>query len=343
MLELFHDYLLGLLNEVANPQKRVFAGYLFTAAAIAMLWLCVVEKTSPKTAVKKIFDKRIWFSKSSLADFKIILINRVVMSAGAAAVVSQLTISTILYDLLHKQTLIQPLAFHATSASMVAILFTAFFFIFDDFSRFFVHRLMHRIPFLWAFHQVHHSAETMTPFTIFRTHPVEGLIFILRTSIVQGIAISVFIFLFGSKVDLVTIFGASAGVVIFHSLGSNLRHSHIKIRYPKILEHIFISDVPKVVSELFSLAKKLLIINVACYEAAALLPNGENAHITTRNAHWWKGVIDATAVHFEDVEVMLICSTSYASGVVYEPFRSGDWHHGAGFTTHYKSVTYGAT
>jgi len=49
MLEIFHDYFLSLLNEVANPQKRVFAGYLFTAAAIAMLWLCVVEKTSPKT------------------------------------------------------------------------------------------------------------------------------------------------------------------------------------------------------------------------------------------------------------------------------------------------------
>ena len=73
-----------------------------------------------------------------------------------------------------------------------------------------------------------------------------------------------------------------------------------------VLEHIFISDVPKVVNELFSLAKKLLIINVACYEADALLPNGENAHITIRNAEWWKGVIDATAVHFEEVEVMLI-------------------------------------
>ena len=109
-----------------------------------------------------------------------------------------------------------------------------------------------------------------------------------------------------------------------------------------VLEHIFIYDVPKVVSELFSLAKKLLIINVACYEADALLPNGENAHITSRNAEWWKGVIDATAVHFEDVEVMLICSTSYASGVVYEPFRSGDWHHGAGFSTHIKSAPYGA-
>ena len=241
MLELTNDYFLNLLNEVINPQKRVFVGYLFSAMVIALLWLCCVEKFSIKTAVKKIFDRRIWFSQSSFNDFKIILINRVVMSAGATAVVSQLTISTLLYKLLHDQTIIQPLAFHATSASMVAILFTAFFFIFDDFSRFFVHRLMHRVPFLWAFHQVHHSAETMTPFTIFRTHPVEGLVFLLRTSIVQGVVISVFIFLFGSKVDLVTIFGASVGVVIFHSLGSNLRHSHIKIRYPKAVERIFIS------------------------------------------------------------------------------------------------------
>ena len=241
MLELFNDYFLSLLNEVTSPQKRVFVGYLLCAVAIALVWLCLVEKHSPKMAVKKIFDKDIWFSQSSLADFKIILINRIIMSAGAAAIVSQLTISKLLFDLLHGQTLIQPLAFHASSAGMVAILFTTSFFIFDDFSRFFVHRLMHKTPVLWAFHQVHHSAETMTPFTIFRTHPVEGLIFILRTSIVQGVVISVFIFLFGSKVDLVTVFGASVGVVIFHSLGSNLRHSHIKIRYPKILEHVFIS------------------------------------------------------------------------------------------------------
>ena len=38
-----------------------------------------------------------------------------------------------------------------------------------------------------------------------------------------------------------TVFGASVGVVIFHSLGSNLRHSHVKIRYPKIIERILIS------------------------------------------------------------------------------------------------------
>lgn len=241
MLELISDFLQPLFEEFANPQKRIFVGYLASAVLLALIWLCIAERASAKTAIKKIFDKNVWLSTSSLADFKIILVNRVVMSGTAAALISQITISTFLYKLLHGQTLIEPLALHFTSAGTVAVLFTVCFFVIDDFSRFYVHRLMHRIPVLWAFHQVHHSAETMTPFTIFRTHPIEGLIFALRTSVVQGIVISIFLFLFGSKVDLITVFGASAGVVIFHSLGSNLRHSHIKIRYPRAIELFFIS------------------------------------------------------------------------------------------------------
>jgi sterol desaturase/sphingolipid hydroxylase (fatty acid hydroxylase superfamily) len=235
------DFLQPLFDEFINPQKRVFLGYLASAVLLAFVWLCVAERVSTKAAIKKIFDKNVWLSTSSLADFKMILVNRVIMSGTAAALVSQITISTFLYKLLHGQNLIEPLALHFTSAGSGAVLFTVFFFLIDDFSRFYVHRLMHRIPVLWAFHKVHHSAETMTPFTIFRTHPIEGLIFALRTSIVQGIVISIFLFLFGSKVDLITVFGASVGVVIFHSLGSNLRHSHIKIRYPRAIELFFIS------------------------------------------------------------------------------------------------------
>ena len=49
-----------------------------------------------------------------------------------------------------------------------------------------------------------------------------------------------------------------------------------------VLEHIFLTDIANLVDELFSLTKKLLVINVACYKAAALLPNGENAHTTVR-------------------------------------------------------------
>jgi sterol desaturase/sphingolipid hydroxylase (fatty acid hydroxylase superfamily) len=241
MLELIPDFLQDFFEEFANPQKRIFVGYLLSAFVVALVWLCIAERDSAKAAIKKIFDKNVWLSSSSLADFKIILVNRVIMSGTAAALVTQITISTFLYKLLHGQALIEPLALHFISAGSVAVIFTVFFFVFDDFSRFYVHRLMHRVPVLWAFHQVHHSAETMTPFTIFRTHPIEGFIFTLRTSVVQGIVISVFLFLFGSKVDLITVYGASVGVVIFHSLGSNLRHSHVKIRYPRLIELFFIS------------------------------------------------------------------------------------------------------
>ena len=49
-----------------------------------------------------------------------------------------------------------------------------------------------------------------------------------------------------------------------------------------VMEHIFISDVPNVLRDMLSCASTLAVINVACYRAAALLPNGENAHITQR-------------------------------------------------------------
>ena len=100
-----------------------------------------------------------------------------------------------------------------------------------------------------------------------------------------------------------------------------------------VLEHIFIEDIPKVVAELFSLSKKLLVVNVACYKAAALLPNGENAHITVRSPDWWKGVFDATSISYENIEVMLICSQTFTSGVIFESWKFGDWASTRDFTT----------
>jgi sterol desaturase/sphingolipid hydroxylase (fatty acid hydroxylase superfamily) len=40
------------------------------------------------------------------------------------------------------------------------------------------HYLSHRIPFLWEFHKVHHSATVLTPLTNFRVHPVYMCIFL---------------------------------------------------------------------------------------------------------------------------------------------------------------------
>lgn len=98
-----------------------------------------------------------------------------------------------------------------------------------------------------------------------------------------------------------------------------------------VLEHIFISDVPRVVRELFSLAEKILVINVACYPARALLPNGENAHITVRQPLWWKGMIDSIATEYPDVTVQLWCSIGWRNAQGYPAFRAQDWLEMDGF------------
>lgn len=53
--------------------------------------------------------------------------------------------------------------------------------------------------------------------------------------------IPVFYFFFGSAVSLCTVVGVNILVFDFHVTGSNLRHSHISIRYWPWLEHVLIS------------------------------------------------------------------------------------------------------
>ena len=103
-----------------------------------------------------------------------------------------------------------------------------------------------------------------------------------------------------------------------------------------VLEHIFLTDISNLVDELFSLTKKLLVINVACYKAAALLPNGENAHITVRSPDWWKGVIDVAAIKHPKVKVLLMCSKTFKTGVIFQPFSSKDWHSSKDYSIDYK-------
>lgn len=68
-----------------------------------------------------------------------------------------------------------------------------------------------------------------------------------------------------------------------------------------VLEHIPESDVPWVVSEMFSLAEKFVFASVACYPALARLPNGENAHCTVRTAQWWNGLLQLIASRYPRV------------------------------------------
>jgi len=92
-----------------------------------------------------------------------------------------------------------------------------------------------------------------------------------------------------------------------------------------VLEHIFISDIPAVLRDMFSYASKLIILNIACYPAAAKLPNGENAHITVRPPAWWKGMIDNISAEFPTITVCLICSTGWRKSSAFPEWSGNEW------------------
>ena len=240
-MDYFFDYTSQITNQFIDPKKRVFLFYIIISIFIASAWFMINKKLSLKKTLIKIFDKKIFFSKSAKSDYKIFLINQLIMMIVSPFLITQLTIATALYFYFHTIDWLNAGMFIGVAKIYIVLTFTVFQFTIDDFSKYIIHRFMHKWPVLWALHKVHHSATVLTPMTVFRTHPLEGIIFSLRSAITQAIGISLFFYLFGNSVSLYTVVGVNVFVFIFNILGSNLRHSHIGIRYWKWLEYIFIS------------------------------------------------------------------------------------------------------
>ena len=240
LLEFAQSWFSELTSLVSQGSKRVFLGYLLSAAILAIIWLMWQRKLNFMAAVGWLFRRETWWSRSSKSDYRLMLLNQPLMLLLSPLLLSKLVLATsIFYSL--SDWVVRPLWSSDISAFWVSVLFTTCLFVVDDASRYYLHRLMHRWPALWAFHRVHHTAESLTPFTVFRTHPVEGVLFGLRSALVQGFLIGVFVFLFYDRVTLLSVLGANVFTAALNLLGSNLRHSPVPISYGKTLESWLIS------------------------------------------------------------------------------------------------------
>ncbi|MEM1160664.1 MAG: sterol desaturase family protein [Pseudomonadota bacterium] len=235
------EQIADIFGDFADPKKRVFVGYLALSVIIALIWLIAIRRRQIGGAFRTVFDRKVFFSRSAIADYMLFVVNHLIFLVISPLLITQLAIATAIYHWLHEIEFLHSGYFRNASPTLVIALFSVTMFIVDDFTKYMVHRWMHRWPILWAIHKTHHSAETLTPVTVYRVHPLEGVVFALRSAVAQGVAIPVFIYLFGGIVDLYTVLGVNVLVFIFHVTGSNLRHSHISIRYWPWLERILIS------------------------------------------------------------------------------------------------------
>jgi sterol desaturase/sphingolipid hydroxylase (fatty acid hydroxylase superfamily) len=106
---------------------------------------------------------------------------------------------------------------------------TAAAFLGYEFGYYLDHVMKHKIPFLWEFHKTHHSAEVLTPLTVYRVHPIDSLIFVDIIALTSGLAHGAVTYLAGRPVGLFAVDGTNILFVACFFLLAQLQHSQFWI------------------------------------------------------------------------------------------------------------------
>jgi sterol desaturase/sphingolipid hydroxylase (fatty acid hydroxylase superfamily) len=103
------------------------------------------------------------------------------------------------------------------------------------------HYLKHRVPALWELHKVHHSANVLTPLTVFRIHPLDGLIFSNILAVSLGVTNGVANYLFGRPVAFFSVEDTNIILVLFVHIYVHLQHTHLWIAFTGLAGRVFLS------------------------------------------------------------------------------------------------------
>jgi len=225
---------------VTAPDRRSYWPFLLASFALAFVVLAL-QLRSPRRALRSLLDRDLWTHRSVRFDIAFIAIN----ALAKATLFIPITLSALTASLLVIEGLIwcfgpmQPTTLLSTT--QIVVLYTVCLFVAWDFSRYVLHRLLHEVPALWELHKVHHSAEVLTPFTVYRLHPIESLLYGLRGAVTTGLVTGTFYYCVGSEAVQYTFLGVNAIGLAFNAAGANLRHSHVWLSYPAMLERFLIS------------------------------------------------------------------------------------------------------
>ncbi len=227
------------------PIHRLYWYYLFGFLAIAFIvYLCqkpAAEEFTIKRFLRFWMPKSVYRHRSTLLDLKFYLFNGVFV---------EIAFVTVLIGSFFGFAEVFEAAFRALwpgggsgpgltatpaaeFAYMIAIILAA------DLGFFIGHKLVHKVPLLWEFHKVHHSAPVLNPLTNYRFHPVDriplGLFMGLLTALVKGG------FAFAYPGGIAEMTAVNVGVLLLFNLSANLRHSHIWLSYGWHLSHVLSS------------------------------------------------------------------------------------------------------
>ncbi|WP_050928909.1 sterol desaturase family protein [Aestuariivita boseongensis] len=230
-MEQYANTLSEFLSVVAGPTSRLWPVYLLVTLGLCMI---IYRQQAVRTSfVKWLFPKSIYFHASHIVDLKVFVLNRIFTAIGMFNVV--------VFSPIVALAIVNMFGAGGTEDPLHPVLIAILLLMAGDFATYWVHRVHHESRIIWPFHSLHHSAEVMTPITVYRKHPIYDLI----SSFVRGVLIGglqgVMLCVFDQAPTAATIAGVNACYILFNIAGSNLRHSHVWLSFGPVIEHIFIS------------------------------------------------------------------------------------------------------
>ena len=223
------------LEYLIDPNKRLFWIYIISSILMGILYFYISKKNT-----RVILSSKLWLHPSAKLDYYYFVLSYFVnIFLLAPYILSAKSVAFYVNSFLNEH--FEYFDNDLFSYTQIIFLYTITLFLISDFTRYWLHRFLHTIPFLWEFHKVHHSAKVLTPITFYRVHPIENFLFGLRYSLSAGFVTGVFIYFFGAMIDIYMVFGVNVFLFLFSTLGANLRHSHVPFAYFSFIEKWFMS------------------------------------------------------------------------------------------------------
>ena len=244
------DTAISIIAKVIGPfaypwlsTQRIYWLYLVTSILLAVgvfvLRRSERQRTGGTGLFGFLFPKAVLTHPSAVVDYKFFIVNAI----GFALFISPFLLASPPIAALTTQALSPPLggAPWVTPSTAYHILYTVCMILALDAAVFAGHYLQHKVPMLWEFHKVHHSAAVLTPITVYRMHPVDDILTGVIAAITAGLVDGVFGSIYQASPVTVLLFDLNVFLFLFYFAGYNLRHSHVWLSYPAPISHVLIS------------------------------------------------------------------------------------------------------
>ena len=190
----------ALLLDPLNPNFRLY--WLYTLSAVVAAFLVFrVARSNPAHPMSQdtdgsflrfLFPERVWSHPSAWLDLRYVPLHKVIFRVAFAGT-SFLGLS-VGYSWVSGGRSFDDAVVQEGTVTIwdwgIAVGYMVFVLAIADLTAWTIHYLQHKVPILWQFHKVHHSAEVMHPISNFREHPVDNFSYNFLIGISSGAAIA---------------------------------------------------------------------------------------------------------------------------------------------------------